>query len=345
VTAPTSARLRAGALAAVAVFALAVPFMFSSYRVGQFTLVLTYAIAVLGLNLLVGYAGQVSLGHGAFFALGAYTAAILITDAGFPHLLAVPVAALIGLAAGLLFGLPTLRLRGIYLALVTLALAVAVPPIIKRLDGLTGGSQGINTAQPDAPGFLGLAQDQYVYLLTLAFAIPMFLLIANLLRSRVGRALLTIRDNETVARSMGVNLTIFKTGAFAVSASYGAAAGALFVFNVGFVSPEAFTLVLSISFLAAVVVGGLATVSGAVLGALFIVLVPEYASDVDQALSGVIYGSVLIAFMWFLPGGGVDLGRRIWARLGRGGSERGGATGPLEPVAEATRVPAGGSGG
>jgi branched-chain amino acid transport system permease protein len=170
-------------------------------------------------------------------------------------------------------------------------------------------------------------------------------LIANLLRSRVGRALLTIRDNETVARSMGVNLTVFKTGAFAVSASYGAAAGALFVFNVGFVSPEAFTLVLSISFLAAVVVGGLATVSGAVLGALFIVLVPEYSSDVDQALSGVIYGAVLIAFMWFLPGGGVALGRRIWARLGRGGTGRGGTTGPLDPVAETTGGPGRGPAG
>jgi branched-chain amino acid transport system permease protein len=337
-----AARLRLGAIAALAVFALLVPFMFGSYRVGQLTLVLAYAIAILGLNLLVGYAGQVSLGHGAFFALGAYTAAILIEDVGFPHLLAVPIAGAVGLVAGILFGIPTLRLRGLYLALVTLGLAVATPPIIKRLDGLTGGSQGINVAQPEAPAFLGLAQDQWVYLLTLAFAVPMFVLAANLVRSRVGRALMTIRDNEIVARSMGVNLTIFKTGAFAVSAAYGAVAGALFVFNVAFVSPEAFTLVLSISFLAAVVVGGLATVEGALLGALFIVLVPEYSSDVNQALSGVVYGAVLILCMWLLPGGAADLARRAWARATRGGDPRGGLPHALEPVTESTGIPGAG---
>ena len=343
-TVAATTRLRLGAIVALAAFALAVPFVFSSYRVGQFTLVLAYAIAILGLNLLVGYSGQVSLGHGAFFALGAYTAAILIEDVGFPHLLAVPVAGLVGLAGGILFGIPTLRLRGLYLALVTLGLAVAAPPIIKRLDGLTGGSQGINVPQPESPGFLGLAQDQYVYLLTLAFAVPLFVLAANLVRSRVGRALMTIRDNEIVARSMGVNLTLFKTGAFAVSAAYGAVAGSLFVFNVGFVSPEAFTLVLSISFLAAVVVGGLATVSGALLGALFIVLVPEYSSDVDQALSGVVYGTVLILCMWLLPGGAVDLARRIWGRI-EGGAPRGGGPRTLEPVTESTGIPGAGPGG
>jgi branched-chain amino acid transport system permease protein len=288
----------------------------------------------------------VSLGHGAFFALGAYTAAILIEDAGFPHLLAVPVAGLVGLVGGILFGIPTLRLRGLYLALVTLGLAVATPPIIKRLDGLTGGSQGINVAAPEAPGFLGLAQDQYVYLLTLVFAVPLFVLAANLVRSRVGRALLTIRDNEIVARSMGVNLTIYKTGAFAVSAAYGAVAGSLFVFNVAFVSPESFTLVLSISFLAAVVVGGLATVSGALLGALFIVLVPEYSSDVNQALSGVVYGAVLILCMWLLPGGAVELGRRIWGRVEGGGDDqwRGRRSRSLEAVTESAGIPGAGPG-
>ena len=303
-------------LAVLAILVIALPFFTSSFRVGQFTQVIVYAIAILGLNLLVGYSGQISLGHGAFFALGAYTTAILITEASFPHVVAVFPAAVVGFIAGLLFGIPTLRLRGLYLALVTLALAVATPPLIKRFDGLTGGSQGINVSQPQAPGGLGLAQDQFLYFLTLAFAIVAFVLVANLLRSRVGRALVGIRDAEIVAKSMGVDLSTYKTLTFASSAGLAALGGALYVFAVGFVSPESFTLVLSISLLAAVVVGGLATVFGAVLGALFIVFVPEYASDINQAAPGVMYGAVLILFMIFLPHGAMGLVKRIGAAIG-----------------------------
>jgi branched-chain amino acid transport system permease protein len=316
-------RLRTGAIAAVAVFAVAVPFLFGPYRVGQLTLVLAYAVAVLGLNVLVGYSGQISLGHGAFFALGAYTAAALIEKASFPHLATLPAAFLVAGVAGFLVGLPALRIRGLYLALLTLGLAVATAPLIKRLDGVTGGSNGLNVVQPEPPGFLsGLALDQYIYLLTLAIAIPLFVLIALMLRSRVGRALVTIRDNEIVAKSMGINLVTMKTGAFAVSAAYAGVAGALYVFSVGFVGPESFTLVLSFAFLAAIVVGGLATVAGAVLGALFIVLVPEYAADVDDALAGVIYGATLILVMYLERRGAVGLARRVWARIPRAGEPR-----------------------
>jgi branched-chain amino acid transport system permease protein len=313
--------LRIAGWVVLAVVALAVPFLFGSFRVGQFTQVLVYAIAILGLNLLVGYSGQVSLGHGAFFALGAYTTAILIDKAGFPHLLAVVPAAVLCFVAGLLFGIPTLRLRGLYLALVTLALAVAAPPLIKRFETLTGGSQGITVPQPTAPEALGLAQDQFLYLLTLAFAVVVFLLVRNMLHGRVGRALVTIRDAEIVAKSNGINLARFKTSAFAVSAGCAGVAGALYVFAIGFVSPESFTLLVSIQFLAAVVVGGLATVGGAVLGALFIVFVPAYASDVNNALAGVIYGTVLILFMIFMPHGAMGVVRRIGARLTRGGGQ------------------------
>jgi branched-chain amino acid transport system permease protein len=314
----TEQRVRVGALAFVGVFAIAVPFVFGPYRVGQLTLVLAYAIAVLGLNVLVGYSGQISLGHGAFFALGAYTAASLIEKASFPHLATLPVAFLVAGAAGFLVGLPALRIRGLYLALLTLGLAVATAPIIKRFDGLTGGADGLNVVQPEPPGFLaGLALDQYAYLLTLAVAVPLFVLIALMLRSRVGRALVAIRDNEIVAKSMGVNLATMKTGAFAVSAAYAGIAGALYVFSVGFVGPESFTIVLSFAFLAAIVVGGLATVTGAVLGALFIVFVPEYAADVDEALAGVIYGAALILVMYVERRGAVGLAQRIWARTVR----------------------------
>ena len=331
-------RLRLIGLGLLALVAIALPFFVSEFRVSQFTLVLVYAMAILGLNLLVGYSGQISLGHGAFFALGAYTAAVLISEAGFPHLLAIIPAGILAGIAGLLFGIPALRLHGVYLALVTLALAVATPPVIRRFEGLTGGSQGLTVDQPAVPGWLGLAQDQFLYLLTLLVAVIVFVLIANMLRSRVGRALVSIRDAEIAATSIGVDLARYKTGAFAVSSACAGVAGALYVFAVGFVSPESFTLVLSISFLAAVVVGGLATVGGAVLGALFIVFVPEYAADVNDALAGVIYGTVIIVFMLFFPRGAMGFLRQVGRRFT---GPRGGEQEALEPEAAGSPATAG----
>jgi branched-chain amino acid transport system permease protein len=299
--------VRVGVVCAVALLAMAVPFLFGPYRVGQFTLVLVYAVAVLGLNLLVGYNGQISLGHGAFFALGAYTAALLIEKASVPHLLSVPAAGLVCFVAGYLFGVPALRLRGLYLALVTLGLAIAFPQLIKRFDELTEGSQGLTVIQPEAPGWLGLADDQFLYLLILAFTAVMFLAAWSLTRGQLGRAVKAVRDAEIPASTLGVDLGATKTRVFAVSACYAGVAGALYVFAIGFVAPEAFTLTVSFAFLAAIVVGGLATISGALFGALFIEFVPVYASDVNDALTGVIYGGVLIAFMWVLPEGAAGL--------------------------------------
>jgi branched-chain amino acid transport system permease protein len=310
-------RPRAKALAwcgCVAAFAL-VPFLFDPYRVGQFTLVVIYAIALLGLNLLLGYGGQISLGHGAFFAIGAYAGAITIDRTDLPALAALPVAALASGLAGGLVGLPALRIRGIYLALVTLSVALVVPQLVKRFDELTGGAQGMQVDQPVAPAWLGLEDDQFLHLLALAVAVPMFLLAANLVRGGVGRALLAVRENELAAVAMGVDLARYKTGAFAIAAAYAGVGGALFTFANGFVAPESFTLVLSFGFLAAVVVGGLGTIAGAVFGALFLEFVPVYASDVDEALGGVIYGAVLIACMYALPDGVTGLGRRLGSRL------------------------------
>jgi branched-chain amino acid transport system permease protein len=306
-----SARTRALLVGGLAVAALVVPFLFGPYRVGQFTLVLVYAVAVLGLNLLVGYSGQISLGPGAFFALGAYTAALLIEKASVPYLLAVPAAGVLCFAAGFLFGVPALRLHGLYLALVTLGLAIALPLLIKRFDGLTEGTQGLTVEQPAAPGWLPLEDDQFLYLLCLVIAALMFLLAWNMMRGQLGRAVKAVRDGEIPASTLGVDLAAVKSRVFAVCAAYAGVAGALYVFAIGFVAPEAFTLTLSFAFLAAIVVGGLATISGALLGALFIEFVPVYASDVNDALTGVIYGGVLIAFMWVLPEGAAGLPRRL----------------------------------
>jgi branched-chain amino acid transport system permease protein len=309
--------LRLAGVWALVVLALLVPFLFGPYRVGQFTLVLVYAVAVLGLNLLVGYNGQISLGHGAFFALGAYTAALLIEKAGLPYLLTLPIAGVVAFAAGFLFGVPALRLRGLYLALVTLGLAIAFPQLIKRFDDLTEGTQGLTVEQPTAPSWLPLADDQFLYLLTLLVAAVMFAGAWSLMRSQVGRAVKAVRDGEIPASTLGIDLASTKTRVFALSAGYAGVAGALYVFAIGFVAPEAFTVTVSLAFLAAIVVGGLATIAGALFGALFIEFVPVYASDVNDALTGVIYGGVLILFMYLLPDGAVGLLRRIGGLVAR----------------------------
>jgi branched-chain amino acid transport system permease protein len=307
----TERRLRIALVCAVALIGALIPFFFGPYRVGQFTIVLIYAIAALGLNLLVGYNGQISLGHGAFFALGAYTAALLIEKQDVHYLLSLPAAGAVCFVAGWLFGVPALRLRGLYLALVTLGLAIATPQLIKRFDDLTEGTQGLTVEQPSAPSWTGLADDQFLYMLSLLVAAVMFALAWNLMRGPVGRAVKAVRDGEIPASTLGVNLAKTKTRVFAISAAYAGVAGALYVLAIGFAAPEAFTLTISFAFLAAIVVGGLATISGALLGALFIEFVPVYASDVNDALTGVIYGGVLIAFMWWLPQGAAGLAGRL----------------------------------
>jgi branched-chain amino acid transport system permease protein len=173
-----------------------------------------------------------------------------------------------------------------------------------------------------------LADDQFLYFLTLLLALPMFVLAANMVRGRVGRALVALRENEIAAKALGVNLATFKAGTFAIAAMYAGIGGALYTFAIGFVAPESFTLTLSFAFLAAIVVGGLATITGAIFGALFIEFVPVYASDVNEALAGVIYGAVLIAFMYAMRDGIVGLGRRLLRLAARGG---GGAVGSGRP--------------
>ncbi len=215
----------------------------------QLTLALAYAIALLGLNMLTGYNGQISLGHGAFYAIGAYTAAILMDRFGVPYWLTLPAAAAVCLVAGFLFGLPALRLEGLYLALATFALALATPQLLKskHVEQWTGGVQGIVILKPDAPFGLPLDQDQWLYFFTLAVAALMFLLAWNLLRGRIGRALVAIRDHPIAAEAMGVDISLYKALTFGVSAMYTGVGGALGAIAVQFVAPDSFTLFLSIT--------------------------------------------------------------------------------------------------
>ena len=285
--------------------ACVLPFVVSNYRTFQLTLVLVYAIALLGLNILTGYNGQISLGHGAFYALGAYCAAILMDKLGAPYWATVPAAGAVCLVAGFLFGLPALRLEGLYLALATFALGVAMPQLLKyhHLEKWTGGVQGIVIAKPDAPFGLPINPDQWLYFFTLFVTVVMFFLGWNLLRGRVGRALVAIRDQPVAAEAMGVHNALYKSLAFGVSALYTGVAGALGAIAVQFVAPDSFNIFLSIVFLVGIVVGGLASIAGALYGALFIQFVPNIADEISKAAPWAIFGIFMIGFVYLMPTG------------------------------------------
>ncbi|MBE7418644.1 MAG: branched-chain amino acid ABC transporter permease [Ideonella sp.] len=308
-------------LALLLVAAVVLPFLVKNYRVFQFNLVMVYAIAILGLNLLTGYNGQISLGHGAFYAIGAYAAAILMDRAGVPYWLTLPVSGVLCFALGFLMGFPALRLAGHYLAVATLALALAVPQLLKYklIEGYTGGVQGIVLVKPEPPvTFRWLGQpfnaDRWLYFFTLAVTIVMFVLAWNLVRGRVGRALIAIRDHPIAAAAMGINLPVFKSLTFGVSAAFTGVAGALGAIVIAFVSPDSFQITLSIFLLVGLVVGGLASIPGAIFGAIFIQFVPNIADELSKSAPAAIYGVLLILLMVLMPTGVMGLVRKLWAR-------------------------------
>ncbi len=306
-------------LVVLLVIAVLLPFTLSNYQIFQFTLVLIYAIALLGLNMLTGYNGQISLGHGAFYAIGAYTAAVLMDKFGVPYWATLPVAGAVCLVVGFLFGLPALRLEGHYLALATFALAVSLPQLLKykHLEEWTGGVQGIVLVKPDAPFGLKLNGDQWLYFFTLAVTLVMFWIGYNLIRGRIGRAMVAIRDHPIAAKAMGIDTALYKSATFGISAMFTGVAGALGAIAVAFVAPDSFTVFLSISFVIGIVVGGVASISGALWGALFIQFVPNFADSISKAAPWAIYGVVMIAFMYSMPFGIAGAWRALVARVSR----------------------------
>ncbi|ATA56754.1 branched-chain amino acid ABC transporter permease [Variovorax boronicumulans] len=301
------------------VLAIGITFVARGYQLFQATMVISYAIALLGLNILTGYNGQISLGHGAFYAIGAYTTGILMEHAGVPYWLTVPAAAVVCLIVGYLFGRPALKLEGLYLALATFALGVAMPQLLKykHLEAWTGGVQGIVLMKPAAPFGLPLNEDQWLYLFSLFVAVVMFFIAHNLLQSGSGRAMRAIRDHAMASEAMGVDNSHYKAMTFGVSAAYTGVGGALSAIAVQFVAPDSFTLFLSISLLVGIVVGGVGTLYGAIFGAIFIMFVPSLAEKVSKAAPWAVYGVVLIAFMFAMPGGVVGLLRKLQARFAR----------------------------
>ncbi len=293
--------------------ALALPFAVSGFVTFQLTQVMIFAIAILGLNLLTGISGQFSLGHGAFFALGAYAAAIAIDSFGLHYGLTLPLAALICFLVGFLFGLPALRLEGIYLALATFALAIATPPLLKfsLVEAWTGGVQGVFLAKPAPPFGLPLSDDQWLYFLTLAVGLALYWVARNLLESRTGRALIAIREHPIAAGAMGVDLPAYKTLIFGISAAYAGVAGALSAIVVQFVAPDSFAFWLSIALFVGLVVGGVGWLPGALVGGAFIVFAPNIAEGVSKGLSGALYGVILIVLIYLMPAGAGGLLRQL----------------------------------
>lgn len=260
---------------AIGLICLAIlPFFCSPYLLYVINSIGIAAIAVVGLNILIGFTGQISLGHGAFFGVGAYAAAILTTSAGVPFFLAVPAAALITAAVGLVFGIPSGRLKGLYLTIATLAGQFIIEYILVHWEGLTKGTMGITLPAPSIFGWK-LTGDTTFYFIIFASLVFLVWIAANLMRSRFGRAFIAIRDNDRAAEGMGIPIFRYKLLSFAISSFYAGFAGALWAFYMISVTTEPFNLGLSVEYIAMVIIGGLGSIAGSVFGAVFITLLNE----------------------------------------------------------------------
>jgi branched-chain amino acid transport system permease protein len=292
------------------------PDFVSDYRLFLVSTMIIAAIAVLGLNLLTGFNGQISLGHGAFYAVGAYTAAVLMDKLDFPYYATLPVAAALCFAVGWLFGKPALKLEGHYLALATFALALSVPQILKYkwLEDITGGVQGIVLSKPEVPFGLPLSEDQWLYYYCLFVMLVLYWAANNMIHSRSGRAMMAIRDYHLAADTMGINTARYKTVTFGISAAYTGIAGALSASAIAFVAPDSFNIFLSIKFLIGLVVGGIGSMAGSIVGGIFYVLVDNSAQAISTFIKNdlglqfdlsayTIFGLLLIGLMYLMPMG------------------------------------------
>ncbi|HEY6151899.1 MAG TPA: branched-chain amino acid ABC transporter permease [Gaiellaceae bacterium] len=308
--------------AGLAVFLL-LPHLVSDFHSRDLAGAGVFFIAIVGLNLLTGYTGQISLGHGALMAIGAYTTAALVVHEHWRDVWTIPLAGLAAGIVGFIIGIPALRLSGLYLALATFGFAVSMPSLIKKFPGLTGGSQGLSffeSAPQQITGLTGkvtifghnMTQAHFLYYLTWSIGIVGFALAWLIVRGHAGRVFRSVRDSEVAAVSSGVNLAATKTLAFALSGVYAGVAGSLLAIQGNIVSPLSFTFRLSILILVGAVVGGLGSLPGLVLGALFVQYLPTISTHVSTR-SGVpdfIYGAAIIVAMILLPTGAGGLLRR-----------------------------------
>ncbi len=311
--------LRGSAVLAAAVLAAVLPFVTSDFLSFQLARMGIFLIAIMGLNILTGYTGQISIGHGAFMSVGGYTTAILASQHGIPDYWTVPLAGLLTGLVGLAFGVPALRLAGLYLALATFGVAVATPSIEKRWESLTKGSTGIS--------LLSFHSNHWLYGVTWAFAAGLFVLAWLIVHGRLGRTFKALRDSEIAAVSMGVNPAFYKALAFGISAFYAGIAGALYTVQNAYVSPDTFPITLSLYLLIGAMIGGLGSMSGLLAGAAFVEFVPIHASGIVAAISpfhldtksagvpSVLFGLVVVVLVLVLPDGASGLLRRLGSPL------------------------------
>jgi len=288
---------------------LMAPLVLDEYLLSQLTFVCMYSVATVGLMLLTGYTGQISMGHAAFFAIGAYTSAIL-TNHGVPFLMALVAAGFLAGLVGIVIGLPALRLSGLYLAIATMAFSFIVEEILARWESVTRGNMGM-MVEPPSIGPLVFESETRYYYLSLVILILTIVAARNLLRSPTGRAMVAIRDSEVASQAMGISLAKFKTMAFAISAFFTGVGGSLYAHKLTFINPESFTILLSIELLAMVIVGGLGSIHGAVFGTAFIIFLPQiiimtkdympkYLAE-QTGLEPFIYGVMIMLFILFEP--------------------------------------------
>lgn len=319
---PAKHRVTASAFVAVA-FLLVAPWVLSDYRLLQLSTVAIWAIVAIGLNMLTGFNGQISLGHGAFVLLGAYTAAILldnkeqlgfIDSSPWPFWTTIIVGGIVGGLAGLALGIPALRLSGPYLAIATLALMISIPQVLQKYDGLTGGTQGLIIRNPPPPPGLenDLSNNEWMYLLCLGVALVMLVIAWSVLRGPLGRSFVAVRESEVAAAAMGINVSRTKVIAFTISAFYAGVAGSLLTMLVEVMTPNSVDVFASINFLTAIVIGGLASILGSVIGAAVLVFLPSDGPDLVQKLGflpaefrkpGVIQGALVIIVILLVPYG------------------------------------------
>jgi branched-chain amino acid transport system permease protein len=319
---------------ALAVLVALVPRGVGDFTVYELAIVGMYFIALLGLAILTGYSGQISLGHGAFMAVGGYTTAILSVDGVYGHqirdLWTIPIAGVVAGVAGLLVGIPALRLSGLYLALITFGIAVSFPQLPKKFDDFFGGTTGKVLNLVTVPFGFDTTPNRWLYYLTWGIALVLLALAWALLRGKPGRALQAIRDSEVAAASSGVNLATYKTLAFGISAFYAGVAGSLYVMSKAYMNPDVFPIILSVYLVAALAVGGLGSLIGLIAGAALIYVLQNRADDVTRwinhlpvvdldpkqpGMPSVVFGIVLIVVMLLLPTGAGGLLRRIFGPL------------------------------
>jgi branched-chain amino acid transport system permease protein len=288
--------------------------------------ILIASIGAVGINILTGYTGQISLGQGAFLGVGAYTSAYLTAKLGLSFWVGIPAAGLVTAMAGMVFGIPSLRLKGLYLAIATLASQFILEWIFLRWESVTGGSYGITIPRPSIAGYT-FSTDRSDYYIVLAVAIVMILFAANLMRTRTGRAFMAVRDHYISAEIMGINLFKYRLLSFGISSFYAGVAGALFGHSLKYVSSEQFNIGVSIVYLAMIIIGGLGSIIGSIFGAVFMILLPKLLSVVTEAVAADyaniaklaisfehgIFGLIIILFLIFEPDGLAHRWKRVKA--------------------------------